>query len=102
LISNTISFQFPNLQARDRSIIDQPRVDGTHFAGRLTELLFAGESQLSMLFTIFIFRTRLGHDENRRNSIFVREIISRQIFPLAFSLIIVHNFLADSSIPAMN
>jgi hypothetical protein len=75
---------------------------GSQFAGRQKALLFAGESQLSMLFTIFIFSTRLGDDENRRNSIFVREIVSLQIFPFAFSLIILHSFLTDFSIPALD
>jgi hypothetical protein len=91
-----------NLQARDRSITDQPLADGIEFC-KMTERAIV-RRRISVVDVIhdFLFRTRLSDDENLRNSVFVRENVSSQIFSFAFSLIVVHNFLTDSSISAID
>jgi hypothetical protein len=87
---------------RDQSITDHPLADGGNFAGRQKGLRLPGRSLLAMLFPIFIFKTRLGDNENHRKSIFFGEIVLPQIFPFTFRLVVVDNFLPDSSLLAMD
>jgi hypothetical protein len=88
LISNTISFQ-TGITRR------------CNFEGQENPL-FAGRSQLSMFFTIWVFRTGLQEDENRRNFVFVRKMVAPQSFPLAPSLVIILYFITSSVIPSMD
>jgi hypothetical protein len=57
---------FPIPESLDaQSITDQPLADGANFAGRQNGLRLPGRSLFAMFFTIFIFKTQLGDDENR-------------------------------------
>jgi hypothetical protein len=55
-----------------------------------------------MFFTIWVFRTGLQEDENRRNFDFVRKMVAPQIFPFTPSLMILSYFMTGSAIPSMD